>query len=157
MEIRLAYPEEAEQCWHIRNLAIRHECLSCYNPAVVSAWTPDDMPEVYRDLIIDNPFYICALPGSKLVATGVLELSSRSLGAIFTLPEYTGKGFGSLIIESLKKEAIKRKIPSLTLSSTPNAKSFYEKHGFKLLYAGKYYSLLAQADLGCFEMEINLT
>ncbi|HGS7016720.1 TPA: N-acetyltransferase, partial [Klebsiella pneumoniae] len=49
-----------------------------------------------------------------------------------------------------------RGFEQLTLSSTPNAQTFYEKHGFKLMQESMYPSALAQAELRCMEMSINL-
>jgi hypothetical protein len=64
------------------------------------------------------------------VATGYLDLTEGSVEAIFTLPDFFGKGFASLIIETIKEEAMARGLKQLTLTSTPNAQTFYEKHGF---------------------------
>ncbi len=90
------------------------------------------------------------------LATGYLDLSTGSIEAVFTLPQYTGKGLGSQIIEAIKSEARGRGFEQLTLSSTPNAQTFYEKHGFKLMQESMYPSALAQAELRCMEMSINL-
>ncbi|WP_375713955.1 GNAT family N-acetyltransferase [Klebsiella pneumoniae] len=99
--------------------------------------------------------YITA-PDGRLLATGYLDLSTGSIEAVFTLPQYTGKGLGSQIIEAIKSEARGRGFEQLTLSSTPNAQTFYEKHGFKLMQESMYPSALAQAELRCMEMSINL-
>ncbi len=37
MKIRLAVPVEAEECWNIRNQAIRYGCKSSYDDAVIAA------------------------------------------------------------------------------------------------------------------------
>ncbi len=113
------------------------------------------MPESYRNVIVANPFFVVAADG-RLLATGYLDLSTGSIEAVFTLPRYTGKGLGSQIIEAIKSEARERGFEQLTLSSTPNAQTFYEKHGFKLMQESMYPSALAQAELRCMEMSINL-
>lgn len=41
MKIRLAVPVEAEECWNIRNQAIRYGCKSSYDDAVIAARTPE--------------------------------------------------------------------------------------------------------------------
>lgn len=102
-------------------------------------------------------FFVVAAPDGRLLATGYLDLSTGSIEAVFTLPQYTGKGLGSQIIEAIKSEARGRGFEQLTLSSTPNAQTFYEKHGFKLMQESMYPSALAQAELRCMEMSINLT
>ncbi|MGA5656431.1 GNAT family N-acetyltransferase [Rahnella contaminans] len=156
MKIRLAVPVEAEECWNIRNQAIRYGCKNTYDDAVIAAWTPEKMPESYRNVIVANPFFVVDVTDGRLGATGFLDLSSGSVEAVFTLPQYTGKGLGSQIIEAIKSEARERGFEQLTLSSTPNAQPFYEKHGFKLLRESMYSSALAQAELRCMEMSVKL-
>lgn len=156
MKIRLAVTVEAEECWNIRNQAIRYGCKNTYDDAVIAAWTPEKMPESYRNVIVANPFFVVDVTDGRLGATGFLDLSSGSVEAVFTLPQYTGKGLGSQIIEAIKSEARERGFEQLTLSSTPNAQPFYEKHGFKLLRESMYSSALAQAELRCMEMSLKL-
>ncbi|EMD0828683.1 GNAT family N-acetyltransferase [Morganella morganii] len=114
------------------------------------------MPENYRKIIVANPFFVISGSDNKPVATGFLDLSSGSVEAIFTLPEYTGRGFGSHIIEAIKSEARERGFEQLTLSSTPNAQAFYEKHGFILVQESMYRSVLANVELRSIEMSIKL-
>lgn len=156
MRIRLAVPSEAEKCWDIRNQAIRHGCKNCYDDAVIAAWTPEKMPESYRDVVAVNPFFVADGPDNRPVATGFLDLVSGRVEAVFTLPHYTGKGLGDQIIDAIKREARERGFDQLTLSSTPNAYSFYKKHGFMLVRESMHPSALAQAELPCMEMVIKL-
>lgn len=156
MKIRLAVPEEAEECWHIRNLAIRGGCKPSYRADIIEAWTPEAMPEHYREAITTNPFFVVEMPDGKLVATGYLDLACGSVEAIFTLPDYFGKGSASLVIKAIKNEAVKRGLTTLTLSSTPNAQTFYEKQGFVFLRESSSPSRLAQTDLRCMDMYIRL-
>ncbi|OSZ23019.1 hypothetical protein BVZ25_12295, partial [Klebsiella quasipneumoniae] len=44
----------------------------------------------------------------------------------------------------------------LTLTSTPNAQTFYEKHGFMFIRESKYPSRLAQTDVRGMDMSIAL-
>lgn len=156
MNIRLAMPADAEACWNIRNQAIRHGCQRSYAAAVIDAWTPDAMPASYRAVIAANPFFIVEGPDARPAATGYLDLTSGSVEAVFTLPAYTGWGFSSQIINAIKDEARKRGFKALTLSSTPNAQSFYEKHGFIPIRESLYPSALARSDLRCIHMAIKL-
>ncbi len=156
MKIRLALSEEAEECWNIRNLSIREGCKSSYSATVLEAWTPEAMPEHYREVITINPFFVVEMPDAELVATGYLDLATGSVEAIFTLPGYFGKGLASLVIETIKDEAVKRGLTKLTLSSTPNAQTFYEKHGFVFITERLSPSRLAQTELRCMDMSIKL-
>lgn len=156
MKIRLAEPAEAEECWSIRNQAIRYGCKNSYDDTVIVAWTPEKMPESYREVIVANPFFVFEGSDNRPVATGFLDLSSSNIEAVFTLPEYTGRGLGSQMIEAIKDEAREREFEQLMLSSTPNAQAFYEKHGFILERENMYYSALALAELRYIEMSIKL-
>ena len=156
MKTRLALPHEAEECWNVRNLAIREGCKPSYSATVIEAWTPEAMPENYRTVIDENPFFVVDLPDVGLVATGYLDLSCGSVEAVFTSPDYFGQGWASLIIKAIKHEALQRGLRELTLSSTPNAQTFYEKHGFVFIRENSCLSRLAQTDLRCIDMSLKL-
>lgn len=156
MVVRLASPDEAEECWNIRNQAIRYGCKGTYEISVIDAWTPESMPGNYRKVIADNPFFVADGNDGRPVATGFLDLQSGSVEAIFTLPEHTGRGLAGLIIDAIKNEARMRGFKRLILSSTPNAKTFYQKHGFILVRESLYPSALAQTELRCAEMVLEL-
>lgn len=157
MTLRLAAPEEAERLWHVRNLAIRAGCQNSYDTDVIARWTPDAMPESYRQVIVDNPFYVVEDEKGDIVASGYLDLEANSVEAIFTVPEATGKGLAGRIIAAIKDEARGRGISRLTLSSTPNAQTFYQKQGFVTLGEGFHHSRMADAQLRCINMAIDLT
>ena len=156
MTLRKATPQEAETLWNIRNQAIRHGCTTSYDAEVIARWTPDLMPERYRQMVIEYPFYVVEDEKGDVAATGYLDLDTHCLEAIFTLPAASGKGMATRIIEALKHEARSRGITRLTLDATPNAQSFYQKLGFVTLRENYHHSRMAWADLRCFEMAITL-
>ncbi|XGI81340.1 N-acetyltransferase family protein [Enterobacter hormaechei] len=156
MTLRKATPHEAETLWNIRNQAIRHGCKTSYDADVIARWTPELMPERYRQMVIEYPFYVVEDEKGDAVATGYLDLNTHCLEAIFTLPAASGKGMATMIIEALKQEARSRGITRLTLDATPNAQSFYQKLGFVTLSETYHHSRMAGADLRCFEMAIDL-
>lgn len=156
MTLRKAKPQEAEILWDIRNQAIRHGCKTSYDADVIARWTPDLMPEHYRKMVIDYPFYVVEDEKGDIAATGYLDLDTHSLEAIFTLPSASSKGMATRIVEALFDEARSRGITCLLLDSTPNARSFYHKLGFVTLGEKHHHSRMAGADLRCFEMAITL-
>ncbi len=156
MKIRLATADEAEHLWSIRNQAIRHGCTTSFDAKTISAWTPDEMPVSYICIVKNNPFFVAVNKNDDPIATGYLNLEADSVEAIFTLPQYTGCGAAGLILDAIKAEAKKRNIKKLVLDSSPNAERFYQKHGFISIKNGSYYSSLAQAELNCIRMEIEL-
>ena len=156
MTLRKAKPQEAETLWNIRNQAIRHGCKASYDADVIARWTPVLMPERYRQMVIEYPFYVVEDEKGHVAATCYLDLDTHCLEAIFTLPAATGKGMATRIIEALKQEARSRGITRLTLDATPNAWTFYQKLGFVTLNEKYHHSRMAGADLRCFEMAINV-
>ena len=110
MTLRKATPQEAETLWNIRNQAIRHGCTTSYDAEVIARWTPDLMPERYRQMVIEYPFYVVEDEKGDVAATGYLDLDTHCLEAIFTLPAASGKGMATQIIEALKHEARSRGI-----------------------------------------------
>ncbi|WP_226944456.1 GNAT family N-acetyltransferase [Pseudomonas sp. FME51] len=157
IQLRLAEPQEAKRLWHLRNQALRFGCENVYSSDILAAWTPDDMPDGYRQAIIDNPFYVIDYQKYNIpVASGFLDVKTGFAEAIFTLPEYMGKGFAGLILKQLKHEAAKRGQSRLFLDATPNAVLFYLKQGFRALEEREYYSSLAKANLHCYRMYIDL-
>lgn len=155
MHLRKALPHEAEALWDLRNQAIRHGCATSYTPQIIAAWTPAAMPEHYRQMVIDNPFYVIDIEG-RLAASGYLDLQAGSVEAIFTLPGYTGRGLASRIIAALKEEALARGMSRITLESTPNAATFYQRLGFETLGESVHFSRMAGADLRCINMIMTL-
>lgn len=147
MTLRTAHPQEAEILWNIRNQAIRHGCKTSYDADVIARWTPDLMPEHYRQMVIDYPFYVVEDEKGVIAATGYLDLDTHCLEAIFTLPSATGKGMATRIIEALTHEARSRGITRLRLDATPNAHSFYQKLGFVTLRENYHHSRMAGAEI----------
>jgi len=156
MVLRRANPQEAEILWNIRNQAIRHGCKISYDADVIARWTPDLMPERFRQTIVEYPFYVMEDEKGVIAATGYLDLDTHCLEAIFTLPAAFGKGMATRIIEALKSEARSRGITHLRLDATPNAQPFYHKLGFVTLRETYHHSRMAGVDLRCFEMAIDL-
>lgn len=157
MRIRQAFAEEAETCWEIRNKAIRYGCKTSYDPAVIEAWTPEKMPEQYRREIVNNPFFVAVGQDEQAVATGYLDLSSGCVEAIFTLPEYIGSGCAGKIMDNIKRVAREHGFDRITLSSTPNARGFYEKQGFTFVRESVHFSASARAELRCVDMVFDLS
>ena len=79
MTLRKAKPQEAEILWDIRNQAIRHGCKTSYDADVIAHWTPDLMPEHYRKMVIDYPFFVVEDEKGDIAATGYLDLDTHSL------------------------------------------------------------------------------
>lgn len=69
-----------------------------------------------------------------------IESEYTSPGFFFIVPEHGGKGYGRILVEAMKKEAIKRSLRYCTLEADVNALPFYLKVGRKKI--GEQPSLL---------------
>ncbi|WP_099822311.1 GNAT family N-acetyltransferase [Tatumella sp. OPLPL6] len=152
IRIRRARGDEAELCWRIRNLAIIAQCQACYPLSAIRAWTPEKMPDGYRQAILHNPFYVAENMQHQLLASGYLDIETQRVEAMFTLPEAMRQGIAARIMTCIKQEALARGINTLALSSTPNAQGFYLKQGFRHVRNDTHYSPAADYTFDCIEM-----
>ena len=80
----------------------------------------------------EDSFVIIARDQSRLA--GILSVINNShIALIFVEPSYQGKGIGKQLIAQAIKLCRKRKpeISEITVSSSPNSRSFYEDVGFE--------------------------
>ncbi|MCC3717060.1 GNAT family N-acetyltransferase [Rouxiella badensis] len=153
MKIRVANKGDAQGLWRLRNAALRYGCVQVYDEPTLKAFTPDIMPEGMNKTIAENQvFIIDSSNGKNPVACGYLDLVTGHVEAVFTQPEYQGKGLAAAIIEQIKQQARSLNIRQLTLSSTPNAVGFYLRQGFSVVAKGKYFSHSTGTYLDCVEM-----
>jgi len=59
-----------------------------------------------------------------------LENNQVELDNLFVLPEYIGKGFGTLLMKDFLERMRNEKCKRIILDSEPNAEQFYQKIGF---------------------------
>ena len=79
-------------------------------------------------------FIIAAKDNSKII--GILSvINENHIALLFITPFYQGKGIGKNLINEAIKKCLTRNsgLSEITVSSSPNSKSFYEKVGFKVL------------------------
>lgn len=100
LEIRRARRSDAQAAFDIRRLAILDQCGTVYPPEQVQAWTDVPLTEWYRDLV-ENHFHLVCIQGNP-VATGMLDLERRELGAIFVHPGFMQRGVGMNMVTHLE-------------------------------------------------------
>ncbi|ORT67332.1 GNAT family N-acetyltransferase [Pseudomonas mosselii] len=127
-EIRRASHDDAETAFDIRLLAIRHQCLGAYTETQLLAWTAGAAEDGYYKLM-DKHFYLGCLDGVP-VATGMLDLESCEIGAIFVHPAYMQQGIGKRLLIYLECLARAFSLEQVRLDATLNAAPFYRRYGF---------------------------
>nr|WP_206702506.1 GNAT family N-acetyltransferase [Cupriavidus basilensis] len=128
LEIRRARRSDAQAAFDIRRLAILDQCGTAYPPEQVQAWTDVPLTEWYRDLV-ENHFHLVCIQGHP-VATGMLDLEKRELGAIFVHPDFMQRGVGMKMVTHLECLARQAELTEINLEATLNAAAFYRRCGF---------------------------
>lgn len=72
----------------------------------------------------------------KAVGAGRLQINSDTEGQIRSMAvdnTFQSKGIGSLLIQEIEKEALKRKLKKIVLDAREEAVNFYLKNGYKVI------------------------
>lgn len=135
--VRPAYREEAE---FLTQLSFRSKASWGYPDSWLQAWS--DELTITQDRIINWITFVVEVDGviAACWCRSPIESETTSAGVLFVAPEHMGKGYGRLLSEAVKKEALRRGLRFFTLEADLNAKSFYEKIGGEIV--GEQASLL---------------
>ena len=136
--IRKACKVDAQEIWDIRKAAISSQCKGHYSPKELEIWTNGEMTNQFMDAIEDS-FYVATLDG-RVVGTGMINLESGKVDAIFVHPSHMRTGIGRQVLLHLEKLALDAGLTLLSLDSTLNAAPFYREHGFVGDSVAKYES-----------------
>lgn len=104
------------------------QCIDAYTPAQLEVWTAGAAEDGYCDLMKKH-FYLGCIQGEP-VATGMLDLERREIGAIFVLPGFMQRGIGKRILDYLECLARDLGLVEVKLDATLNAADFYRRCGF---------------------------
>ncbi|WP_122764153.1 GNAT family N-acetyltransferase [Pseudomonas viridiflava] len=128
LEIKRATPEDANAAFDIRREAIRSQCIGAYTAEQMALWTRGSADDGYSTLM-KKPFYL-GWVNDEPVATGMLDLDNNEVGALFVLPQFTGRGYGKAMLDHLEALARELELAEVVLDATLNAASFYRACGY---------------------------
>lgn len=128
LEIKRATPDDAERAFEIRCEAIRGQCIGAYSVEQMTLWTRGRASDGYS-VLMEKHFYMGWL-NDEPVVTGMLDLASREIGALFVLPAFMGRGFGKSMLAHLECLARQQTIEQVVLDATLNAVNFYRACGY---------------------------
>ena len=149
ISIRKATKSDAGIAWEIRNAAINSQCKGHYPAKDLALWTSGEPPDDFVDMVA-NSFYTAVLE-NQVIGTGMIDLDTGKIDAIFVHPNHMGAGVGKQILLHLEQIAIEAGLTQLKLDSTLNASSFYRAYGFEGEKVSKYKSPWG-ATLDCIPM-----
>ena len=138
MAIRKARKDEARVILGIRNAAISHQCIGHYSPEDIEIWASVEATKQFIE-VVENSFYVASIDGC-VVGTGMVNLESGKVDAIFVHPSHMRTRIGRQIVLYLEKLALDAGLTQLNLESTLNAVTFYRAQGFVGDSIAKYVS-----------------
>ena len=128
ISIRKANENDAQAIWGIRIAAIDSQCAGYYPPKSLEIWTSGEMTKQFVKTVADR-FYVATIDG-LIVGTGMIDLKSGKIDAIFVHPSKIRSGVGRKIMSYLEELALQAGLTKMILESTLNAVPFYRACGF---------------------------
>ena len=149
VSIRKATAADAAVSFAIRREAILAQCRADYPPADLETWTAGTISETFARRVAET-FYVATVDGA-VVGTGMIDLGTGKIDAVFVLPPYMGQGIGRALVKYLESLAVEAGLGEIRLESTLNAAPFYRALGFQGEGRSIYQSTLG-VSLACVPM-----
>ncbi len=128
IKIRKATRADAQAAWDIRKEAILKACIHHYPADLLSIWTSGTPNDEWAD-IVEQSFHV-GDAGGLVAVTGVLNITTGQVDAMFVSPSQMGLGIGRQMMDFLESLARSHGLVSMNLSATLNAASFYRRCGW---------------------------
>ncbi|MGC5702488.1 GNAT family N-acetyltransferase [Pseudomonas sp. NFXW11] len=128
MLIRKAQAGDAQRVFDIRNQAILHQCSGHYPAADLQVWTAGSLGDYFIE-VLEQTGHVAVVEG-QVRASGMLDLASGQVDAVFVDPACMGQGLGRQMMSYLEQQALQAGLSHLILDSTLNAADFYRHCGF---------------------------
>jgi len=149
VQIRKATLEDAAVSFAVRREAIRVQCQGHYSDDVLETWTAGEMSQTFANRVAER-FYVATLD-EQVVGTGMIDLGTGKIDAVFVQPEHMKQGIGRTLMAYLEQLALDAGHDSVQLESTLNAAPFYRALGFEGEGITTYQSTLG-VSLDCVPM-----
>lgn len=154
ISIRKADESDAPAAWRIRSAAILNRCADHYPREALESWTSGEMTDEFVSSVAES-FHVATLDG-QVIGTGMVDLDSGTVDAIFVHPDQMGQGVGRRILFFLEELANRAGLTRLKLDSTLNAFPFYRACGYTGEAISRYHSPRGLS-LECIPMKKSLT
>lgn len=128
LKIRRATHDDAPVAYAIRRLAILDQCSDHYGAAAAQAWANVPYTDGYAELVAER-FHLACLDDT-VVATGMLDVQSGELGALFVHPDSLQQGIARAMVAHLEHLAVTAGLGEVHLDATLNAAAFYRRCGY---------------------------
>lgn len=136
--LRKARRSDAPTAFDLRNRAILHGCRHDYTPEQLQRWTSGPLSEAFENTVTHH-FHL-AEKGGQIVATGMVNLHTGMIDAVFVAPEAMGQGVGKRMMQHLETLARAASLAEVRLDASLNAAPFYRSLGFSGDEVSLYHS-----------------
>jgi GNAT superfamily N-acetyltransferase len=127
--IRKAVRADADAAWDIRRAAVMSECVVAYPLDQLEQWTGGTASRAFTDAVEER--FLVATVGEHVAGTGMIDLTTGKIDAIFVHPAYMKRGIGAAMMRHLETLARSHELQELKLDATLNAAPFYRSLGFE--------------------------
>jgi ribosomal protein S18 acetylase RimI-like enzyme len=136
----------------LTELTIRSKSNWNYSPEQIEKWKED--LTITQEYIANNSVYKLIVDERLIGYYSFFNVSDGKvkLDNVFIEPEFIENGYGKILITDFLKRIESIGFVKVTLDSDPNAETFYERLGFKVV--GKLESSIQNRFLPIMEMEI---
>ncbi|HPI92376.1 MAG TPA: GNAT family N-acetyltransferase [Deltaproteobacteria bacterium] len=149
--IRKAQKSDAAMIHHMHVSSIRDLCGNTYTDGQILAWTKGLAPERYAQGMDDLEFYVEEGQDGSLSGLLIFNRESGEVCALYVAPWVVRKGTGRRFM-ALAEDAVRGNgHAEMSLKSTLNAVTFYERLGFERR-GDSVHGLLGGETLPCVQM-----
>jgi ribosomal protein S18 acetylase RimI-like enzyme len=133
VSFREAEESDAQSLWWTKHAAIDDIDTGEYTDDQLGAWKPDgEAVDDFETAIESSTFdAVIAEVDDDPVGYGVLNAEDGRIDAVFVHPDSMGQGIATSLVGQLESRAQMHGLEDLTIVSSLNAKSFYEKLGYR--------------------------
>ncbi|WP_033576048.1 GNAT family N-acetyltransferase [Dickeya chrysanthemi] len=126
--LRKARRADAPEVLALRNRAILHGCRHDYTAEQLQLWTSGALSEAFENTVTHH-FHLAEI-AARMVGTGMVNLHTGMIDAVFVEPEAMGKGVGKRMMQHLETLARAAGLAAIRLDASLNAAPFYRSLGF---------------------------
>ena len=135
MQIRDAYPEDAQQICDVVRRSIAELCAADHgnDPAILGHWLVNKTPEIVTSWIQNgNNSTLIAVEDTAVLAAGAVT-NSGEITLNYVSPAARVQGVSRALLHALEQRAVERGNRQCRLTSTATARRFYLARGYEEL------------------------
>lgn len=134
MRIRLVKNEDAAEIARLRRATIRNIKSQEYSTEIIEQWARRRNANFFRTNTDKFKRWV-AIEKDKIIGFVEHDLKGE-LSRIYVHKNHQGKGIGSRLVDRAEESMTKLGFKQFTLESAAEAKTFYEKKGYKVVKKG---------------------